>query len=70
MEELNLQQGMSITVYDSKRVELGEGTFLRKSWHPELKTTAYECREHTILAKGDHFVKIRGQTYSVRALKT
>ena len=55
-----LQPGAKITVFDDQRVELGEGTFLRKTIVQDLKLTAYECREHTILAKGDHYLKVGG----------
>ncbi len=53
-----LSVGDKITVYDLANAELGEGTFMRKSYLPDLKMTAYECKEHTILAKGVHFLKI------------
>lgn len=57
-----LKTGEKIIVYDSKKVELGEGTFLRQTFHGDLKMIAYECKEHTILAKGPHFLKVNGQT--------
>ncbi len=53
-----LAPGAKITVYTAEKVELGEGTFLRKTEHADLGMTAYECREHTILAKGRHYLKI------------
>lgn len=56
-----LNAGEKIAVYDSKKVELGEGTFLKQTFHPELKMIAYECQEHTILAKGPHYVKVKGK---------
>jgi hypothetical protein len=57
--------GDKIVVYDGQKVELGEGTFIRRTLHPDLRMTAYECNEHTILAKGAHYVKVRGRLIPV-----
>jgi hypothetical protein len=57
---LELKKGQKIAVYDERRRELGEGTLIRVTRHSEMNMTAYECEEHTILAKGEHFVRAGG----------
>jgi hypothetical protein len=57
---LDLKKGQKIAVYDGRRRELGEGTLIRVTQHSEMNMTAYECEEHTILAKGEHFIRIEG----------
>ena len=56
-----LPKGEVITVFTKERVELGDGTFLRSEYIAEMNTTVYQCKEHTILAKGDHYVRSAGQ---------
>lgn len=56
-----LKPGQKIVVYTGQREELGEGTFLRREVHADMNVIAYECEEHTILAKGSHFVRVDGQ---------
>ena len=56
-----LQPGMKIVVYTDKKVELGEGTYVRTSTHPDMRMTVYECQEHTILAKGKHYLRVAGE---------
>lgn len=63
---LQLKRGQKIAVYDSERRELGEGTFVRLSQIEDMNMMAYECAEHTILAKGVHFVRVEGQVIEVR----
>ena len=50
-----------------RRVELGEGTFLRRTVYVDLNMIAYECEEHTILARGDHFIRLHGRLQFVLA---
>jgi hypothetical protein len=51
--------GRRIVVFDDQQIELGEGTLERRSQEGPL--TAYECREHTILVKGAHWVSVDGR---------
>lgn len=53
-----LASGTHITVFDSAKNELGEGTLIRSQFHPDMGLTVYECKEHLILAKGIHWLKI------------
>jgi hypothetical protein len=62
-----IAKGEKIVVYDSKKVELGEGTFVEREYIPAMKVTAYECLEHTILARGGHWLKVRGEMHFVAA---
>lgn len=64
-----LTSGMKITVYDGARVELGEGTLLTKVEHPDMNLVVYECREHLILARGEHWLKLRGEMHRVPPLQ-
>lgn len=64
-EWIMIKAGEKIVVFDSNKVELGEGTFIRQTIHADLRMTAYECEEHTILAKGSHYLKVRGQTIHI-----
>lgn len=59
--------GKKIVVYDSQNVELGEGTFLSRSLIADRGVTVYECVEHVILAKGQHFLKIDENIYTIRS---
>ena len=63
-----LRAGLKIVVYTGRRVELGEGTFVRRTVHPDLNMVAYECEEHTILARGDHFIRLHGRLQFVLAI--
>lgn len=56
----DLKPGQKIVVYSGQREELGEGTFKRREVHADMNMVAYECEEHTILAKGSHFVRVDG----------
>ena len=58
---MDLKVGQKIVVFDANKIELGEGTFLRRTPVPEMKMVAYECEEHTILAKSPHYVRV-GET--------
>ncbi|HMN69546.1 MAG TPA: hypothetical protein PKC28_13480 [Bdellovibrionales bacterium] len=60
-----LKRGERIVVYDRDRVELGEGTFQEREIHGA--TTAYVCAEHTILAQGPHYIKLRGEWHQIDA---
>lgn len=62
---MDLASGEKIVVYNSERVELGEGTLIRVEHIPEMKMTVYECQEHAILAKSPHFVKKDGTLFKV-----
>lgn len=62
-----LRPGLKIIVYTDRRVELGEGTFLRRTLHEDINMVAYECEEHTILARGDHFIRLHGRLQFVLA---
>lgn len=59
---LDLKQGLKIVVYDGTKIELGEGTLIAVCLHRDMNLTAYECEEHTILAKGDHYVRLHGKS--------
>ena len=59
-----IERGQKIVVLDGERRELGEGTFISRDRHGEM--TVYECREHTILAKGEHYVRVGGETHKVK----
>ncbi len=58
--------GTKITVFDGRRVELGEGTLRRHEFQAERELTVYECEEHVILAKGDHYLKVDGKIHFIR----
>ena len=58
--------GTKITVFDSGRVELGEGTLRRYEFQADRLLTIYECEEHVILAKGDHYLKVDGIIHHIR----
>ncbi len=62
---MHLNTGEKIVVYDSRKIELGEGTFLRCEKILSLGITVYECREHAILAKGVHYVRKDDQLYKI-----
>jgi hypothetical protein len=64
-----LERGSKITVYDGEQVELGEGTLLQKVEHPEMNLVVYECKEHLILARGEHWLKIAGKMTRIPRLK-
>lgn len=65
-----LRAGLKIVVYTDRRVELGEGTFVRRTIHSDLNMVAYECEEHTILARGDHFIRLHGRLQFVLAIQS
>lgn len=65
---LEIPPGAHITVYDEKQTELGEGIFVNKTSHGSL--SAYECREHTILVRGTHYILLNGHLHSVPASKS
>jgi len=60
--------GQLIVVYNKQREELGEGTLVRRTIHLDLEMVAYECEEHTILARGAHYVRVNGQLHFVQEL--
>lgn len=62
---MDIQPGQKIAVYTEQKIELGEGTFRAREWLPDMNTTAYECDEHTILARGAHYVRTGGQWFFV-----
>lgn len=62
---MNFENGDKITVYDSTKTELGEGTLIKTEKISGLNMMVYECREHTILAKGTHFVLRAGSLYKI-----
>ncbi len=57
---MDLKRGQKIIVFDAQKCELGEGTLIRATPHSDLGVIAYECVEHTILAKGIHYVRLPG----------
>ncbi len=59
--KLQLSKGDKITVFDSQKNELGEGTYLSHEIISDLNLVAYHCEEHTILAKAKHWLKVRGE---------
>ncbi len=63
-----LRPGEKIAVYNYERQELGEGTFIRLTPHAEMNLLAYECEEHTILARGDHFLRVAGRLRFISGL--
>lgn len=56
-----INPGQKISVRNAQGEELGEGTFLQQTYHEDLDMTAYECEEHTILARGEHYVRVDGR---------
>jgi hypothetical protein len=60
-------RGQKIAIFNQKRQELGEGTFIRRTQHKEMDMTAYECEEHTILARGDHYLRVEGKLHFVQS---
>lgn len=66
---MKLSEGQKITVYDSTKTELGEGTFIERNFMQAMNMTIYECREHAILAKGDHWLKLNGEMHFVPRVK-
>ena len=63
----SLQAGQRIVVYDTRKQELGEGTLLRQTVHGDMNLIAYECEEHTILARGDHYVRVSGELRQIQS---
>jgi hypothetical protein len=61
-----LQPGSKITVFDRLKNELGEGTLKRREFEAGRDLTVYECEEHVILAKGEHYLKVDGKTYRIK----
>lgn len=61
----SLPPGTKIVVFDQHRVELGEGTLIRQEYEVDRELTVYECEEHVILAKGEHYLKVAGVLYHV-----
>lgn len=59
--------GQRIVVFNQKREELGEGTFIRRTHHKDMDMIAYECEEHTILARGDHYLRLEGQLHFIQS---
>lgn len=62
---MDFQTGDKIKVYDSSQIELGEGTLIKTERIPGMAMTVYECQEHTILAKGTHYVRLGGQLHKI-----
>lgn len=62
-----IKTGEKIVVFNGQRQELGEGTFIALTKHPELNLVAYECEEHTILARGDHYLQIDGEVHTIQS---
>ena len=54
-------RGQKIKVFDEQKRELGEGTFVSLSTVNASGLIAYECVEHTILAKSPHWLEVAGE---------
>ncbi len=57
--------GTKIIVFDQHRVELGEGTLVHREYEADRDLMVYECEEHVILARGEHYLEVAGVLYQV-----
>jgi len=62
-----IRRGQKIVVFNKQRQELGEGTFIRCTQHKDMDVVAYDCEEHTILARGDHYLRVEGQLHFIQS---
>jgi hypothetical protein len=62
-----IKTGQKIVVFNGQQQELGEGTFVRLTRHEEMNLIAYECEEHTILARGEHLLRLDGKMHIIRS---
>ena len=65
--EAAFETGAKITVYDHLRNELGKGTFKVREYQAERDLTVYECEEHVMLAKGEHYILVAGKTFHIKS---
>lgn len=68
---LNIMVGDKLEVFDLSQTLIGSGTFKRKTLNVEDKLTVYECDEASIIAEGEHLVKVNeGELLKVSEPKT